>query len=204
MATKFIAKNGSLFKTADGLAQINLQDKTVTPTASGFTVSQDSGYSALNSVVVNGDENLVAENIKNGVEVFGVTGTLSGGGATVISGSITPAAQSSSLVISNINAEPQSFSFRCNQIVQSTFVGSSTNMLLANGCSSYSYVYQNNTRYSAMAKKGSNVTTPANAGTYGSTDFTVTYNSSTKTLTFTAAVSNLFFAIATYYYQITY
>lgn len=55
------------------------QSKTVTPTASGLTVVPDSGK-ALSSVVVNGDADLVAENIKEGVTIFDVVGTFAGGG----------------------------------------------------------------------------------------------------------------------------
>ena len=51
------------------------QSKTVTPTASGFTVSPDSGK-VLSSVVVNGDADLVPANVRNGVNIFGVTGTM--------------------------------------------------------------------------------------------------------------------------------
>lgn len=51
------------------------QSKTVTPTASGFTVTPDEGK-LLSSVVVNGDADLVAENIKSGVNIFGVNGSL--------------------------------------------------------------------------------------------------------------------------------
>lgn len=51
------------------------QSKTVTPTASGFTVSPDSGK-VLSSVVVNGDADLIASNIRSGKNIFGVDGTL--------------------------------------------------------------------------------------------------------------------------------
>lgn len=50
--------------------------KTVTPTAGGLTVTPDSGYNSMDQVVINGDGDLIAENIKSGVEIFGVTGTL--------------------------------------------------------------------------------------------------------------------------------
>lgn len=50
------------------------QQKTVTPTASGVTITPDSGYT-LSKVTVNGDSNLVAGNIKSGTKIFGVTGT---------------------------------------------------------------------------------------------------------------------------------
>lgn len=53
------------------------QSKTVTPDAAGFTVSPDGGYDALSSVVINGDSDLAASNIKSGVVIFGVTGTYS-------------------------------------------------------------------------------------------------------------------------------
>lgn len=54
------------------------QEKTVTPTASGVVVTPDTDYT-LSKVTVNGDSNLTAGNIKSGIKIFGVTGTLESG-----------------------------------------------------------------------------------------------------------------------------
>lgn len=53
----------------------NLQEKTITPSTIDITVVADEGYDALSKVTVLGDEDLIAENIKNGVSLWNVTGT---------------------------------------------------------------------------------------------------------------------------------
>lgn len=56
--------------------------KTVTPTTTEQTAVA-SGSFTTGAVKVAGDANLVAENIKEGVSIFGVTGTLAGGGGSM-------------------------------------------------------------------------------------------------------------------------
>ena len=53
--------------------------KTVTPTTTNQTAVASGRYTT-GDVVVSGDANLVPENIAEGVSIFGVQGTLSGGG----------------------------------------------------------------------------------------------------------------------------
>ena len=62
----------------------NLQSKVVNPTTAVQNVTYDDGYEGLNNVQVNAvtsaiDENITAENIKLGVSILGVDGTLEEG-----------------------------------------------------------------------------------------------------------------------------
>ena len=51
--------------------------KTITPTATSQT-AVSSGYSTGGEIAVKGDSNLVADNIKSGVSIFGINGTYEG------------------------------------------------------------------------------------------------------------------------------
>lgn len=61
--------------------------KTVTPTTTNQTAVASGRYTT-GDVVVSGDANLVPENIAEGVSIFGVQGTHSGGGAAEVHGTI--------------------------------------------------------------------------------------------------------------------
>lgn len=72
-----------------GGGSANLQVKYATPSAAAQNIEPDSGYDGLERVLVNGDSDLAASNIKKGVSIFNVTGTLEPAKST-ISFSATP------------------------------------------------------------------------------------------------------------------
>ena len=80
------------YHNGSGKVSITTETKTVTPKTSAQSITPTSGK-VLSKVTVNGDANLIAENIKSGISIFGVNGSLSSG-AQFATGTFTPSSTS--------------------------------------------------------------------------------------------------------------
>lgn len=79
-----IVEGNTLFGVNGTATELKGQTKSITPTTKLQTIIPDENYNGITSVEVsavtsNIDENIKAENIKSGVEILGVTGTLESG-----------------------------------------------------------------------------------------------------------------------------
>ncbi len=84
-------KDRTISNLSENLNPIRFQTKTVTPAGTSQLISPDSGCIGLSAVMVNavsaaGDADLIPENIRNGVDVFGVRGTLKAAPANTVGG----------------------------------------------------------------------------------------------------------------------
>lgn len=79
-ATASDVLGGKVFYTSAGLATGSIASKTSSDlTANNLTVTAPAGYYASSASKTLTDANLVAGNVKNGVTIFGVTGSYAGG-----------------------------------------------------------------------------------------------------------------------------
>lgn len=105
-----------------------LQDKSVDPSTSSITVEPDQGYDGLSSVTVAAidsslDPDLVPDNIKKDVEIFGVTGTFEGGtlgsktvDSSTVSQTVTP--DSSDYGLSSVTVNPYTLESKSRMITE--------------------------------------------------------------------------------------
>ena len=84
--------------TADSLTDAYLQEKQVTPTSEETVVTADEKYAALSKVTVLGDAQLKPENIRAGVEIFGVSGELTDYDKPLMEYEVTPSKKTKVLV----------------------------------------------------------------------------------------------------------
>lgn len=84
--------------TADSLTDAYLQEKQVTPTSTEISITADEKYAALSKVIVLGDAQLIPENIRAGVEIFGVSGALTDYDKPLMEYEVTPSKKTQTLI----------------------------------------------------------------------------------------------------------
>ena len=84
--------------TADSLTDAYLQEKQVTPTSTEISITADEKYAALSKVTVLGDAQLIPENIRAGVEIFGVSGALTDYDKPLMEYEVTPSKKTQTLI----------------------------------------------------------------------------------------------------------
>lgn len=92
-------------------SDVRLQEKTVTPSSTNKSVTPDNGYDGLSKVTVNGDSNLVAGNIKQGVSIFGVSGSFEGATIQTANGQFNT--DDNGLATVNVGFKPDLVVFNC-------------------------------------------------------------------------------------------
>lgn len=90
LVTASVGTSGYLASGTNKTLQLTTQaSKTVTPSTSNQTAVASGRYTT-GAVTVKGDSNLVASNIKSGVSIFGVSGSLQAGEFIEVAGSVKP------------------------------------------------------------------------------------------------------------------
>ena len=90
------------------VAAVPTEAKTATPSTSEQSITPSSGK-FLSEVTVTGDANLIADNIKEGVSIFGVAGAFAGG-SEIKTGTFTPtnaALSSNPITVSGLGGMPK-------------------------------------------------------------------------------------------------
>jgi hypothetical protein len=120
--------------------------QTITPGTADKTI--DAGKYLTGTQTIKGDANLIAKNIKSGVDIFGIAGTFAGG-ATIKTGTFTPATTNEDLTISGLEGKPKQVFVYLNMNSGSAGGNSTDKKFVMGACGSY------DTRYLLIAKSSS-------------------------------------------------
>lgn len=145
---------------------------TITPGTTNQTIA--SGTYLTGTQTISGDSNLVARNIKEGVSIFGVTGTFEGGGSVNIDTKTATASNyPTSISFTGMLGQPRAFFLR------------STAQISSSGSTTYYYIID--MRYNGTNTTGNYFRIGSTRATYNATSgYSFTYSGTTLTITSSA------------------
>lgn len=186
-----------------------LQAKTATPSTSQQVITPDYNYQGLSQVTVSAvtsaiDADIVAGNIKSGVNILGVTGTYTGdgggGSATVATTTTTVGNSNASSISFTVSGQPKMFAVQVVKNSGSYLTNSSSTRYITSVISNWTTVYSTSVMYNSSS--GSR-----QAREYVYTTCSKSYSTSgnTKTLTITTgSTSTSGYFVASTEYRLIY
>ncbi len=139
----------------------NLQAKTATPSTSQQVITPDYNYQGLSQVTVSAvtsaiDADIVAGNIKSGVNILGVTGTYTGGGsATVATTTQTVGSSNASSLAFTVSGQPKMFAVQLSLASSGSYLtnSSTSTYLVSSVIGDGSNVYTTACRYNSSGTR---------------------------------------------------
>lgn len=138
----------------------SLQNKTVNPTTSQQSVTADSGYDGLGTVTVSAvtsaiDADIVAGNIKSGVNILGVTGNYTGGSATVATTTQAVGGSNVSSLSFTVSGQPKMFAVQLSLASSGSYLtnSSTSTYLVSSVIGDGSNVYTTACRYNSSGTR---------------------------------------------------
>lgn len=172
----------------------NLTTLNVTPTTSAQTLTPTSpvdGWDEVNVAAVTAsiDADIVAGNIKSGVNILGVTGSYTGGSATIASTTTTVGTSNASSISFTLSGQPKMWAVILQLASSGSYLTNSSTSVYA----ITSVISDGTNRYAICSRYNSSGTRAAREYYY--TNYTASYNNGTLTIT---ATTGVFYANNTY------
>ena len=172
----------------------NLTTLNVTPTTSAQTLTPTSpvdGWDEVNVSAVTSsiDANITAGNIKSGVNILGVTGTYTGGSATIASTTATVGTSNASSISFTLSGQPKMWAVILQLASSGSYLTNSSTSVYA----ITSVISDGTNRYAICSRYNSSGTRAAREYYY--TNYTASYSNGTLTIT---ATTGVFYASNTY------
>ena len=172
----------------------NLTTLNVTPTTSAQHLTPTSpvdGWDEVNVSAVTSaiDSNITAGNIKSGVNILGVTGTYTGGSATIASTTATVGTSNASSISFTLSGQPKMWAVILQLASSGSYLTNSSTSVYA----ITSVISDGTNRYAICSRYNSSGTRAAREYYY--TNYTASYNNGTLTIT---ATTGVFYANNTY------